>query len=276
MRSWFQGGTPQWLYTVIVASGTLIAGSPPGAAQIINEYSLPSAASRPTGIAQGPDGAMWFTENPSGSQGMAQIGRITSNGAITQFPVSIDGQLNSITPRPNSALWFTGFNIPTGFVWSITTSGTVTTPINIGSDSRSGGFTTNITQGPNNTLWFFASVSGGNSIDEFSNGTLTQFSFFSLNFNTQGVQGLAMGLDGAMWFPVAGTAAIGRITTAGTITQFPIPASCGAVQSITAGPDGAMWFTMSGTNQIGRITTSGVVTEYAIPTPNSLPVGSGA
>jgi virginiamycin B lyase len=55
-------------------------------------------------------------------------------------------------------------------------------------------------------------------------------------------------------------ASIGRITTTGSITDYPIPATA---YSITAGPDGALWFTENQAHKIGRITTSGTVTEFA-------------
>ena len=65
---------------------------------------------------------------------------------------------------------------------------------------------------------------------------------------------------------------IGRITTAGVITEFPIPAGC-SCQDITLGPDGALWFAETGVGKIGRITTAGVFTEFAIPTAGSTPFG---
>src|SRR5260370_273072 len=61
-------------------------------------------------------------------------------------------------------------------------------------------------------------------------------------------------------------AKIGRITTAGAITEFPIPtANSEAYLGITTGPDGALWFNEIFANQIGRITTDGVITEFKIP-----------
>ena len=57
---------------------------------------------------------------------------------------------------------------------------------------------------------------------------------------------------------------IGRITTAGVITEFPTLTATGFAQGITAGPDGALWFTEYNSSKIGRITTAGVVTEFAI------------
>lgn len=70
---------------------------------------------------------------------------------------------------------------------------------------------------------------------------------------------------------------IGRITTGGVITEFPLPT--GAIQpgvlvgigGITAGPDGALWFTRPGANKIGRISTTGAIAEFLIPTTSSLP-----
>jgi sugar lactone lactonase YvrE len=70
---------------------------------------------------------------------------------------------------------------------------------------------------------------------------------------------------------MAGSNAIGRITTSGVITQFPIPTASSAPAAIAAGADGNMWFTELDANKIGRITTSGVITEFPITTPGSQP-----
>ena len=91
-----------------------------------------------------------------------------------------------------------------------------------------------------------------------------------------GPTGIATGPDGNLWFIENGANKIGQITTAGAITEFPIPTSacpnsqCRA-EAITAGPDGNLWFTEYRGNQIGRITPAGVVTQFPIPTPNSSP-----
>jgi hypothetical protein len=69
------------------------------------------------------------------------------------------------------------------------------------------------------------------------------------------------------------SAKIGRITTAGAITEF--TGLGNDPQGITVGPDGALWFTESGNSTIGRITTAGAITEFLIPTSNSQPVGIG-
>ena len=66
---------------------------------------------------------------------------------------------------------------------------------------------------------------------------------------------------------------IGRITTAGDITEFPIPTADCFPQGITTGPDGNLWFTEYNVNKIGRITTAGVITEFPLPTAGSFPQG---
>ena len=59
---------------------------------------------------------------------------------------------------------------------------------------------------------------------------------------------ITTGPDGALWF-IEKPNKIGRITTAGVITEFDLPERtqctpppCGVPIGITTGPDGALWF----------------------------------
>jgi virginiamycin B lyase len=61
------------------------------------------------------------------------------------------------------------------------------------------------------------------------------------------------GSDGALWFTEADGNSIGRITTSGTIAEFPLPEPASAPYGIASGPDGALWFTELSGNKIGRI-----------------------
>lgn len=88
-----------------------------------------------------------------------------------------------------------------------------------------------------------------------------------------------VGPDGALWFTEGdstGSDKIGRITTAGAITETAIPTAYAAPAGIALGSDGALWFTESVSNKIGRITTAGAITETTIPTTNSGPLGIAA
>ena len=43
---------------------------------------------------------------------------------------------------------------------------------------------------------------------------------------------------------------IGRVTTSGAFTEYPIP---NRAAGITTGPDGALWFTEQNAHRIGRL-----------------------
>jgi virginiamycin B lyase len=68
------------------------------------------------------------------------------------------------------------------------------------------------------------------------------------------VTGITAGPGGALWFTEFAGNKIGRITTAGTVTEFTLPTPNGSPQGITAGPGGTLWFTEVTGNKIGRLT----------------------
>jgi streptogramin lyase len=79
-------------------------------------------------------------------------------------------------------------------------------------------------------------------------------------------QDLTAGPGGTMWFTDAGTPAIGRIASDGTVTEFTQGLPVGALPDvIVAGPDGNMWFSDVRGVAIGRITPSGTIVEYSAP-----------
>ena len=81
-----------------------------------------------------------------------------------------------------------------------------------------------------------------------------------------------------MWFTEEGIAKIGRITTAGAVTEFSFPTDpISSAVGIAAGSDGALWLTQPGPlNRIGRITTGGAVTEFPLPAGGGSPAGIAA
>jgi virginiamycin B lyase len=98
---------------------------------------------------------------------------------------------------------------------------------------------------------------------------------FSIPTAGSGPVGITSGPDGALWFTENATNQIGRITSAGVMTnEFAIPTSGSDPDGIVAGPDGALWFTEFFGNKIGRITTAGVITnEFLIPTASANAAG---
>jgi virginiamycin B lyase len=98
-----------------------------------------------------------------------------------------------------------------------------------------------------------------------------------------GISDLTVGPDGNLWFGTyANEVEIGRITPAGALTAFPLPAGYDFPPSLTVGPDGNLWFTESilplAGSVIGRMTLSGALTAFPLPAgygfSGSLTVGS--
>jgi virginiamycin B lyase len=285
-------------------------------AQTITEFPLPGTAGNgqgPLGITAGPDGALWFTSQASNStppsaNALSYIGRITTNGALTQFPLPIaSGFLtpNFITLGPDGALWFT--DSQENLVARITTAGAISSFMVPTKNSDP----TSITAGPDNALWFVETAKG--KIGRISTGGV--FSEFPTLASPTLLNSITLGSDNALWFSDNQQDHIGHITPAGSISNLALPppnefpqaiaagpdgalyylneaqfsinpieriTTSGNVtrfinspeigpSSLTKGPDGAVWFTDPLTNSIGRMTVTGLVTEFPIPTANSQP-----
>src|SRR5438046_8196889 len=71
--------------------------------------------------------------------------------------------------------------------------------------------------------------------------------------------GITAGPDGNLWFAESNSNKIGRITTAGAITEFQTLSAGSAPNQITAGPDRNPWFTIEFPHKIGRSTPPGAV-----------------
>lgn len=207
----------------------------------ITEFTVPTSASTPNGIAAGADGNIWFTEYTSNT-----IGRITPSGTITEFPVTTANSApRQIAAGPDGNLWFTE---NTGSkIGKITTSGTIT--------EYTAGLTANsqparIRIAPNGNLWFTENI--GNKIGEITtSGTITEF---PIPTSASAPVGITPSADGSLWFTENSGNNIGDISTSGTVTEYPVPTTGAGPQDITAGPDGSLWFTEQTGNQIGKIT----------------------
>ena len=102
--------------------------------------------------------------------------------------------------------------------------------------------------------------------------TITEFTVPTANSQPGGI---TAGPDGNIWFTELGASKIGRITPAGTITEFPIAASSNP-EFIAVGSDGNMWFPEITANKIGRITPTGDFVDFPILTPAASLLGIAA
>ncbi len=204
----------------------------------------------PDCVAAGPGGTTWFSARRA-----ATIGEITPGGSVHEFPTGEGSSPGAIVEGPDGNMWFT--NKGTFGVGRITPDGVVTEfdPTSRAADEGT------IAVGPDGNLWF----SSGTAIVRVTpGGTVTRFDDVGLNVFQAGV---AAGPDGAIWFTDPGwaeaPAAIGRITTTGTVTLFTagLPADSFPLD-IVQGADGNLWFTDGGAGAIGKVTPDGAITEY--------------
>jgi streptogramin lyase len=228
-------------------------------ALVIHEFAgLTADIGGPTLITAGPDGNLWFTE-----EGANQIGRITPQGALKEFPIPTAGSSPyGITAGPDGNLWFTQH---VGKIGRITPQGAIKEfPVRTADGSLN-----EITAGPDGNLWFTESYD--NKIGRMTpKGAEDEF---ALPTESNSPEQITAGPDGNLWFTELGTNQIGRITPQGAIKEFPVPTVQSGLEGITAGSDGNLWFAELGANQIGRITPQGAITEFGIPSAPGGPLG---
>lgn len=205
----------------------------------VKELDLP-LGSHPAGIAAGPDGAMWF-----GDPGLTGIGRITTAGAVTEFGLPSGSAADDIIAGPDRAMWFSGLNDDaTSAFGRITLAGSVRrfrVPV-------FGGAPSSIAAGPDGAVWFFEDTGFGPprpaKVGRITPaGTITTYPLpeYRVPVCTSVITAITAGPDGAMWF--ATLDGIGRLTTGGDFTEFPVREKGNKIKfAIAAGPDGAIWF----------------------------------
>lgn len=132
----------------------------------------------------------------------------------------------------------------------------------------SGSYPAGLVYGPDQATWF--TLSGTGEISQFSGGSSTIHALPDL---TSRPLDITIGADQALWFSEETGNQIGRLTSAGELTEFPLGEGKRSPIAITLGQDLALWFTEFDGNRIGRITTSGDLTEFDLPHADSKPQG---
>jgi virginiamycin B lyase len=216
----------------------------------ITEYSLPSndssTAPTPYGIALGNNpGEVLYTDTDNNAIGDLD----TNTGAATLYPIPTAGAgPESIARDCSGGTWFTEESAAQ--IGKLNADGSITEFAVPGGRSNHPAI---ITAGPQSgtsctpNMWF--SEDNSNKIGEIDqNGTITEYTIP----DGSGVYepfGITTGPDGALWFTGLNTSGgpdiIGRLSTAGDFTLFPLPDDMSPT-NITTGPDGALWFTNSG------------------------------
>ncbi len=230
----------------------------------------PGRAAGPQFIVIGPDLNLWFTESTGES-----LGRVTTAGVVTQFPIGGAQSLIGIAAGPDGNIWFT--DEFTGTIGHVNTEGsqliTYTLP--------PGSYPQGMTVGPDKHLWFVDQKADGYfEVGKISvSGTVTEY---PVNINAGPVQfyngspaEITTGPDGNLWFTNLQASQysgnfVGKITTAGVVTTY---TTGDAPMAIVAGANN-LWVTES--SHVAKISTSGIETQYALKNGGSAGITVGA
>jgi streptogramin lyase len=216
------------------ASNQIGRMSPDG--QLLGEY---DAGLSSTGkIVPGPDGNLWFTQCAAN-----QIGRMTTGGALTSFPVSAENVCPfAIVAGPDGNLWFT--ELLNDRVGRMTPDG------RLDSFRLEAGVRPNyITVGADGDLYFSEFTANRIARMSTAGGLIGEYPIPTPN---SGPSGLTSGPDGAIWFTQIKAHKIARLGPDGVITEYPTPSPVSAPYEIIVGPDGSLWFTEVEAGKIGR------------------------
>lgn len=264
------GGNMWYTECANQAVGYITPGSPP---TFSNEFQVGGC---PVSITSGPDGNLWFTD--SGFDDVAYVGRITTAGVVTRFPLpsgvvfpTEDGNgVDEITAGSDGNIWFAAYGngavgTATAYAGQITPSGTMHLfTIEENADAFA------IAAGPDGNLW----VTTSDGLAQVTtSGSATLF---------PGDEGVGRGItawDGELW--LANGSSVKRIATNGTGGDVSLPSGTAAYGGVApgsctntlwyAGGDAAGGFT-SVNNYIGTISNLFVVTPLNTPTANSDPL----
>jgi streptogramin lyase len=236
-----------------LAAALLAAGA---SAATITEFSqgLPAGAS-PDALVDGGDGNVWFVDTSG-------IGRITPDGQITEFPVTLapGGDLHQVVPGASGIEWFdiVGSEHAIG---EVTSAGQVTTFASGTHGLNVGAVPTEMTSGPGGTVWFTDASSTTPAIGRIAaDGTITEFPYTGHpNFTFESI---TEGVGDNIWFTDRGDHPdVGEVTPAGVITTYDLTPGR-MPDGLTSGPDGQMWFTDEAfPTAIGHVPAGGPATE---------------
>jgi len=247
--------TPLYLRLALLASLALGAVGVTSAAAAIPAprvitAGLPPAAT-PLAIAAAPDGDAWFSQ---ATPGMA-LGRVTPDGTIVEQPLTLPSAAFALSVGPDGDVW----GLAGQDIVRVAPDGTVTDDAAALAALGPAPSLQGIAAASDGSLWLTAAAGAGSIARLTEQGALTVYS--SGLTSGGGVDAIAAGPDGNMWFTESQSQRIGRITPQGTITEYG-PTS-GSPTEIISGPDGDLWFVEVGAfDGIGRITPAGVISEF--------------
>jgi virginiamycin B lyase len=221
-----------------------------------NEYSNPSAKMILDRIAGAANGSLWFAQRPNvGAMPEGGIVNVATSGTFST-PLIVDGGDNGVPGQlitgPDGNEWFSNDGFPPS-IDKVNDGAVVVYPMPAGTPAAHPG---GIATGSDGGVWF-TDFAGSRIFRMNTKGAITNT--YALPAGTD-PGAMVAGPDGALYFlaglpPNGAGIAVGRMTTAGTLTSisFPGTASTAIGLDIAVGPDGAIWVAEEANDFIVRI-----------------------
>lgn len=221
-------------------------------AGVFKEFPVKTAGAMPTKIAAGADGNLWFTEN-----GSTKIGRITPAGVVTEFSIPSGSTPYGIAAGPNGDLWFTETKGTSYSIGVCTTSGTfneVPLPFAKGSPL-------NITEGPDDRMWFVEAGSRYGRID--MQGDVVEYGLVGNSV----AKDIVAASDDTLWLTELDGNRLVNISVLGDVLrEYSVPTAGNLPCGVTQGPNKDIYFTELGAYNASTGTYSGSKIGELIPT----------
>lgn len=273
LRSSFWHVLVATLALVLISSSAVAAHPATNPIVCLTRFPLPNPdVTEVFGLIPGADGNLWFFESIRYASEY-RLARATRDGSVTEFAIA--GKPIRMTAAPDGNHWLTRSTSPT--LARVTPAGAVTEfALPAGTERPFG-----IARGPDDKLWV-TEIAGNQILRVELDGSVSgQFAIPSAASNASHI---VAGGDGNLWFLENGATTerkIGRITTAGVITEFPLTTTA-RLSDIVAGPDGNVWFTEDvmcvpycSTSYYTQVFADGSYTRFG-PTPPMRAITTGA
>ncbi|MGI9188339.1 MAG: Vgb family protein [Gaiellales bacterium] len=232
------------------------------------------------GIDDAPPG-MFFTAFTASDAGEGSLGITSLSGALYQYttPSAPARSFVGVTLRPGDNTIWVG-DTSDGTISRITGADTTTFPISTPDSDTA--MPIALAAAADGSIWFTDWHDIGYIGKLSADGATSTEYELRTETGIGHAADITPGPDGNMWFTVPDAKVVGKITSAGVITLFPVGVAPGG---ITAGPDGNLWFTTracggggfictdaatfydTGSAKLGRITPTRDVSLNPLPTP---------
>jgi len=274
---------------VLIAIGVTAAPADPTYSATLYTTGL-TANSELSGLAPGPDGAMWFADT-----GGNLVGRVTANGTITEYGQQLSGGAEpEDVVAEGGMIWFTEHSGAIGEIDPGTGDLVGQYPTPTGGSEPEG-----ITVGADGALWFAESgahqvgrLDPSAVVDGTSDG-ITEYSVPGGTLSEAFPDQIVSGPDGALWMTLGAEGGLARLDptqaspgTSTGVTVYTLPTAGpfnAEPEGIAVGPDHALWVAGGPEGSIARVDptavspgTSDGITEYFVDSGGSTFAASAA